>query len=67
MITPIFSPPSMLCSFPLGSERTTLRVSILDNGDLDFDVDEGLKERMAVLLEAVGLGVCIELARKESM
>jgi len=42
-------------------------VSILDNGDLDFDVDEGLKERMAGLLEAVGLGVCIELARKESM
>jgi len=63
-VTPVSSPPSLLLVFPNGAARQTLRISVLENGDLDFDVDESLKTRVAGLLEGAGIGVCIEMLRK---
>ena len=64
-ITPTAS-PSLLVAFPAGKTRETLEISVLENGELDFNVDEHLKPRLNGLLEGAGLGVCIELLRTTS-
>jgi len=64
-ISPIASPPSLLVIFPLNGERRNLLVSVLENGEIDVDTEEHLKERTRKLIEKAGLGVGIEFLRKE--
>jgi hypothetical protein len=40
-------------------------MSVLENGEIDVDVDEHLKERACGLIEHAGIGVGIEFLRKE--
>lgn len=63
-ISPIASPPSLLVIFPLNGERRNLLVSVLENGEIDVDTEEHLKERTRKLIEKAGLGVGIEFLRK---
>jgi hypothetical protein len=64
MITPVMSPPQIMCAFPVGDEQRVLHISVLENGDVDFDGEEDVKKRLGGLLEGAGVGVCIELLRK---
>ena len=42
-----------------------LDAAVLENGEIDIDVDDHLKERACGLIEYVGIGVGIEFLRKE--
>ena len=64
-ISPIPSPPSFIVVFPAGGKQHTVQISVLENGDIDMDVDENLKERVCGLIENAGIGVGLEFLRKE--
>lgn len=64
-ISPIPSPPSLIVVFPAGGKQHTVRISVLENGEIDLDVDDNLKERASVLIDNAGIGVGIEFLRKE--
>ena len=51
--------------FPADGEHHGVRLSVLENGEIDLDVDERIKERASVLFENVGVGVGIEFLKKE--
>jgi hypothetical protein len=58
------SPLSLFVAFYIGSTRHSLQISVLENGELDVDIDEELKNRVTGLIEGAGIGVAIELLRK---
>ena len=64
-ISPVSSPPSFIIMFPVDGGHHGVRLSVLENGEIDLDVDERLKERAAALIENVGIGVGIEFLKKE--
>jgi hypothetical protein len=64
-VSPTLSPLALLVVFFVGSTRHSLQITILENGELDVDFDEVLKERVSGLIEGAGIGVGIELLRKE--
>lgn len=64
-ITPIASPPSLIVVLQIGSMKRELRVSVLGNGEIDVNVEEHLRERVCSLVENAGIGVGIELLKKE--
>ena len=51
--------------FPIGQAQRTLRIDVLENGEIGLDLEDGLRERAASLIEHVGIGVGIEFLRKE--
>lgn len=64
-ISPIPSPPSFIVVFPAGGKQHTVQISVLENGDIDMEIEESLKERVCGLIENAGIGVGIEFLRKE--
>jgi len=64
-ISPVASPPSFIIMFPVDGGHHGVRLSVLENGEIDVDVDEQLKERASALIENVGIGVGIEFLKKE--
>lgn len=64
-ISPVASPPSFIIMFPVDGGHHGVRLSVLENGELDLDVDARLKERASALIENVGIGVGIEFLKKE--
>ena len=64
-ISPIPSPPSFIVVFPAGGKQHTVRISIMENGEIDLDVDDRLKQPASGLIENAGIGVGIEFLRKE--
>jgi len=64
-ISPISVPPSLLVVFPIGSTLQNIQVSVLLNGEVTVDVEEGLKERLIGLIEGAGIGHGIEFLKKE--
>jgi hypothetical protein len=58
--------PSLVVAFPTNDGNQTLQISVQENGEMEFDVDEDLKASMTRLFEGAGLGVCIEFQRKNS-
>jgi hypothetical protein len=42
-----------------------LQISVLENGELNVDTEEELKDRVTGLIEGAGIGVAIELLRKQ--
>jgi len=64
-ISPVASPPSFIVMFPVDGGHHGVRLSVLENGEIDLDVDERLKERASALIENVGIGVGIEFLKKE--
>jgi hypothetical protein len=64
-VSTTLSPLALLVVFFVGSKRHSLKINILENGELDVDVDEVSKERVSGLIEGAGIGVGIELLRKE--
>jgi hypothetical protein len=51
--------------FPVDGGHHGVRLSVLENGEIDLDVDGRLKERAVALIENVGIGVGIEFLKKE--
>lgn len=64
-ISPIASPPSFVVVFPAAGNLHSVQISVLENGEIDVDVTERLKERASLLIENAGIGVGIEFLRKE--
>ena len=64
-ISPIAVPPSLLIVFPMETKSQNLQISVLENGELQVDVEERLRERMTGLIEGAGIGVGIEFLKKE--
>jgi hypothetical protein len=64
-ISPITSPPSFVVVFPVVGNLHRVRISVLENGEIDLDIEERLKGRASVLIENAGIGVGIEFLRKE--
>ena len=64
-VSPMSTPLSLLIVFSVGAARHSLQISVRENGGLDVDVEETLKERVTGLIEGAGVGVSIELLRKE--
>lgn len=61
------SPLALLIVFFVGSTACSLQINILENGELAVDVDGVSNERISGLIEGAGIGVGIELLRKELM
>ena len=64
-ISPIAVPPSLLIVFPMETKSQNMQISVLENGELQVDVEERLKERLTGLIEGAGIGVGIEFLKKE--
>ena len=64
-ISPIAVPPSLLIVFPMETKLQNMQISVLENGELQVDVEERLKERLTGLIEGAGIGVGIEFLKKE--
>ena len=64
-ISPVPSPPSLIIMFPVDGGHHGVRLSVLENGEINLDVDERLKERASALIENVSIGVGIEFLKKE--
>jgi hypothetical protein len=64
-VYPTASPLSLLFAFYIGSTRHSLQISVLENGKLDVDTAEELKDRVSGLIEGAGIGVAIELLGKQ--
>jgi len=64
-VSPIPSSTSILAVFPIGQAQRTLRIDVLENGEIGLDLEDGLRERAALLIEHAGIGVGIEFLRKE--
>ena len=64
-ITPVGTPPSFVVVFSIGQEKHDLRISVLENGEIDVNVNGHLKERVCGLIENAGIGVGVEFLRKE--
>lgn len=64
-ISPIAVPPSLLIVFPMETKSQNMQISVLENGELQVDVEEKLKERLRGLIEGAGIGVGIEFLKKE--
>ena len=64
-ISPIGTPPSFIVMFPVHKKQHQVRISVVENGDIDVDVAEHLKERTSGLIEGAGIGVGMEFLRNE--
>ena len=64
-ISPIPSLPSFMVAFPVGERLYTVQISVLENGVINLEVDDHLKDRACELIDNAGLAVGIEFLRKE--
>jgi hypothetical protein len=59
------SPLSLQVAFYIGSTSHSLLISVLENGELNVDTEEEMKDRVIGLIEGAGIGVAIEILRKQ--
>jgi len=63
-VSAVSSPLALLVTFPIDGKPLGERIGVLENGELDL-VDDPLHQRVRGLIEGVGIGVGIELLRRE--